>query len=159
MLECREAIDLNVKPVVALDAMAAGVSSALRENRQRAYEDFAAVAGGEHHRQAVGGEHRTGFARRLAPAGIGSGADTGKCLHGHTGMHLFQPDRLATQHIAQMLAIAGHRSRIIADRISTGRLAIVGLTYQLSEGQVNVQGVYGDIGERPAPTAVAAESA
>lgn len=33
VLECREAIDLNVKPVVALDAMAAGVSSALRDHR------------------------------------------------------------------------------------------------------------------------------
>ena len=33
-------------------------------------------------------------------------------------MHLFQPDRLATQRTAQMLAIAGHRSRIIADMIA-----------------------------------------
>ncbi|MFC7754761.1 DNA polymerase III subunit delta' [Tsukamurella soli] len=34
VLECREAIDLNVKPVVALDAMAAGVSTALRTQRR-----------------------------------------------------------------------------------------------------------------------------
>ncbi|GAA1082277.1 DNA polymerase III subunit delta' [Tsukamurella strandjordii] len=34
VLDCREAIDLNVKPVVALDAMAAGVSSALRDYRR-----------------------------------------------------------------------------------------------------------------------------
>ncbi|WP_461166761.1 DNA polymerase III subunit delta' [Tsukamurella serpentis] len=34
VLECREAIEMNVKPVVALDAMAAGVSSALRDNRR-----------------------------------------------------------------------------------------------------------------------------
>lgn len=34
VLTCREAIDLNVKPVVALDAMAAGVSTALRDYRR-----------------------------------------------------------------------------------------------------------------------------
>lgn len=47
------------------------------------------------------------------------------------------------------------RSRIIADRISTGKLAIVGLTYKLSDGQVNLESVYGDIGEKPRADVVA----
>ncbi len=72
---------------------------------------------------------------------------------------LTRVDEFEARHVVETGQLLMQRSRIIADRISTGRLAIVGLTYQLSEGQVNVQGVYGDIGERPAPTAVAAESA
>ncbi|MCX2756649.1 carbonic anhydrase [Gordonia sp. 4N] len=72
---------------------------------------------------------------------------------------LTRVDEFEARHVVETGQLLMQRSRIIADRISTGRLAIVGLTYQLSEGQVNVQGVYGDIGERPAPTAVAAASA
>ena len=72
---------------------------------------------------------------------------------------LTRVDEFEARHVVETGQLLMQRSRIIADRISTGRLAIVGLTYQLSEGQVNVQGVYGDIGERPSPTAVAAESA
>ncbi|MBN0973051.1 carbonic anhydrase [Gordonia sp. JH63] len=68
---------------------------------------------------------------------------------------LTRVDEFEARHVVETGQLLMQRSRIIADRISTGRLAIVGLTYQLSEGQVNVQGVYGDIGERPAPTAVA----
>ncbi len=68
---------------------------------------------------------------------------------------LTRVDEFEARHVVETGQLLMQRSRIIADRISTGRLAIVGLTYQLSEWQVNVQGVYGDIGERPAPTAVA----
>ncbi|MFC9978600.1 carbonic anhydrase [Gordonia sp. NPDC127522] len=72
---------------------------------------------------------------------------------------LSRVDEFEARHVVETGQLLMQRSRIIADRISTGRLAIVGLTYRLSEGQVSVQGVYGDIGERPSPTAVAAESA
>ncbi|MFE0747739.1 carbonic anhydrase [Gordonia sp. NPDC058843] len=72
---------------------------------------------------------------------------------------LTRVDEFEARHVVETGQLLMQRSRTIADRISTGRLAIVGLTYQLNEGQVNVQGVYGDIGERPSPTAVAAEIA
>lgn len=72
---------------------------------------------------------------------------------------LTRVDEFEARHVVETGQLLMQRSRVIADRISTGRLAIVGLTYQLTEGQVNVQGVYGDIGERPSPTAVTAESA
>ena len=43
------------------------------------------------------------------------------------------------------------RSRIVADRVATGKLAIVGLTYALNEGRVQLRGAYGDIGEGTTP--------
>ena len=39
------------------------------------------------------------------------------------------------------------RSRIISDRVNSGKLAIVGLTYNLDQGKIHVRGVFGDIGE------------
>ncbi|WP_238422263.1 carbonic anhydrase [Gordonia sp. 'Campus'] len=72
---------------------------------------------------------------------------------------LSRVDEFEARHVVETGQLLMQRSRVIADRISTGRLAIVGLTYQLHEGKVSVQGVYGDIGERPAPTAITVESA
>ena len=42
------------------------------------------------------------------------------------------------------------RSRIVAETVAAGDLAIVGLTYQLSKGRVQLREVIGEIGELPA---------
>ena len=42
------------------------------------------------------------------------------------------------------------RSRIVAEKVEAGELAIVGLTYQLSKGRAQLREVIGDIGEQPA---------
>ena len=41
------------------------------------------------------------------------------------------------------------RSRIIADKVESGDVAIVGLTYRLSEGSARLREVIGNIGEVP----------
>ncbi|GAB83576.1 putative carbonic anhydrase [Gordonia rubripertincta NBRC 101908] len=71
---------------------------------------------------------------------------------------LTRVDEFEARHVVETGRLLMQRSRIIADRISTGKLAIVGLTYKLSDGQVNLESVYGDIGEKPVQT-VQAESA
>ncbi|GAA12355.1 putative carbonic anhydrase [Gordonia alkanivorans NBRC 16433] len=68
---------------------------------------------------------------------------------------LTRVDEFEARHVVETGRLLMQRSRIIADRISTGRLAIVGLTYKLSEGRVSLQGVYGDIGEQPQAHVVA----
>ncbi len=72
----------------------------------------------EQYRQAVGGQYRTGQARRLAPAGIGSRAISRSSLDSHARMHLLQPDWLATEHILKVLAIPGHRGRLITNVVT-----------------------------------------
>ncbi|MDS1114568.1 carbonic anhydrase [Gordonia westfalica] len=68
---------------------------------------------------------------------------------------LTRVDEFEARHVVETGRLLMQRSRIIADRISTGKLAIVGLTYKLSDGQVNLESVYGDIGEKPRADAVA----
>ncbi|MDJ0455488.1 carbonic anhydrase [Gordonia amicalis] len=67
---------------------------------------------------------------------------------------LTRVDEFEARHVVETGRLLMQRSRIIADRISTGKLAIVGLTYKLSEGRVSLQGVFGDIGEHPRAEAV-----
>ncbi len=68
---------------------------------------------------------------------------------------LTRVDEFEARHVVETGRLLMQRSRIIADRISTGKLAIVGLTYKLSDGQVNLESVYGDIGEKPRADVVA----
>ncbi len=72
----------------------------------------------EKYRQAVRSQYRTGQTRRLAPASIGSHAISWSGLDSDTRMHLLQPDWLATEHVLKMLAIPGHRGRLITDVIT-----------------------------------------
>jgi len=60
---------------------------------------------------------------------------------------LTRVDEFEARHVVETGQLLMQRSRIIADRVATGKLAIVGLTYQLSDGQVQLRGAYGDIGE------------
>ncbi|MEE3853168.1 carbonic anhydrase [Gordonia sp. LSe1-13] len=54
-------------------------------------------------------------------------------------------DEFEARHVLETGKQLMERSRIIADRIADGRLAIVGLTYQLGEGRAYVRGVVGQL--------------
>ncbi|QNG17386.1 carbonic anhydrase [Rhodococcus triatomae] len=56
-------------------------------------------------------------------------------------------DELEARHVAETGSLLMQRSRIIAERVEKGACAIVGVTYKLSDGQVKLQGVLGDVGE------------
>ncbi|MBM7366021.1 carbonic anhydrase [Gordonia hydrophobica] len=51
------------------------------------------------------------------------------------------------RHVQETVELLVERSRIIADRIEDGRLAIVGLTYHLEDGKVEFVNAIGDVGE------------
>ncbi|MGO3327006.1 carbonic anhydrase [Gordonia sp. (in: high G+C Gram-positive bacteria)] len=53
-----------------------------------------------------------------------------------------------TRHVQETALLLMQRSRKIAERVNAGELAIVGLSYRLDDGQVNVVEVVGDIGEQ-----------
>ncbi len=60
---------------------------------------------------------------------------------------LTRVDEFEARHVVETGRVLMQRSRIIADRVNSGKLAIVGLTYQLDQGKIHVRGVFGDIGE------------
>jgi carbonic anhydrase len=60
---------------------------------------------------------------------------------------LTRVDEFETRHVIETGTQLVARSTAIAGRIEQGRLAIVGLTYQLADGQVVLRGKLGDIGE------------
>ena len=63
---------------------------------------------------------------------------------GYTGV-----DEFEARHVEETGNLMMQRSRIIADKVGAGELAIVGLTYRLSEGSARLREVIGDIGELP----------
>ncbi|WP_072750618.1 carbonic anhydrase [Rhodococcus maanshanensis] len=56
-------------------------------------------------------------------------------------------DELEARHVVETGELLQQRSRIIADRVAEGKCAIVGVTYKLSDGRVQLQASVGDIGE------------
>lgn len=63
---------------------------------------------------------------------------------GYTDSYEFE-----ARHVEETAKLLMQRSRIIADKIESGDLAIVGLTYQLEKGHAQLREVIGDIGELP----------
>ncbi|WP_319454852.1 MULTISPECIES: carbonic anhydrase [unclassified Mycobacterium] len=63
----------------------------------------------------------------------------------HAG--LSRVDEFETQHVNETVKQLRIRSAAIAERIITGKLAIVGATYHLAEGRVALRDHLGDIGE------------
>ncbi|MCK0093039.1 carbonic anhydrase [Rhodococcus sp. HNM0563] len=55
-------------------------------------------------------------------------------------------DELEARHVVETGKVLTERSQIIADRIADGRCAVVGVTYKLDDGHVQLQGHIGDIG-------------
>ncbi|MFD4180595.1 carbonic anhydrase [Rhodococcus sp. NPDC058514] len=56
-------------------------------------------------------------------------------------------DELEARHVVETGDLLQQRSRIIADRVAAGTCAIVGVTYQLSDGRVHLRNTVGDVGE------------
>ncbi|KAA0085985.1 carbonic anhydrase [Mycolicibacterium sp. P9-64] len=63
----------------------------------------------------------------------------------HSG--LTRVDEFETRHVNETVVQLRVRSAPVAQRISEGRLAIVGLTYHLADGRVVLRDHVGDIGE------------
>lgn len=55
------------------------------------------------------------------------------------------PATVGAEHVIQTSRLLSERSRVVADALAEGKLAIVGATYRLAEGGVNVEGVIGEI--------------
>ena len=62
---------------------------------------------------------------------------------------LTQVDEFEAHHVRETAAQLLSRSTTILERIPTGELAIVGLTYHLADGRVALRASVGDIGEYP----------
>ncbi len=60
---------------------------------------------------------------------------------------LTRVDEFEARHVVETGRLIMQRSRIIADRVATGKLAIAGLTYKLSDGRVHLRGSYGELGD------------
>jgi carbonic anhydrase len=58
-------------------------------------------------------------------------------------------DDFEARHVEETGNLLMQRSRIIADKVESGDVAIVGLTYKLSEGSARLREVIGNIGEVP----------
>ncbi|MDJ0393414.1 carbonic anhydrase [Rhodococcus sp. G-MC3] len=58
-------------------------------------------------------------------------------------------DEFEARHVQETGDLLMQRSRIIADKVEAGEVAIVGLTYALAEGNARLREVIGDIGELP----------
>ncbi len=56
-------------------------------------------------------------------------------------------DEFVARHVGETGRLIMQRSRLIAKRVKAGEVAIVGLTYRLSDGRVQLRGALGDVGE------------
>lgn len=92
-----------------------------------------------------GGSMPGGFLRdlveRVIPSVIKAGRD---------GIPMSNVHDVMTEHVKQTVHLILERSSGCADRVADGRLAIVGLTYTLTDGSAELVAVAGDIGELPA---------
>ncbi|WP_182347270.1 carbonic anhydrase [Tomitella gaofuii] len=59
-------------------------------------------------------------------------------------------DELLGKHVMETAHLLTERSQLIAQRVEEGKCAIVGLTYTLSDGHMELRGVIGDVGEQVA---------
>ncbi len=55
-------------------------------------------------------------------------------------------DEIETEHVRQTGLLLVERSRILSDAVTAGQCAIVGLVYDLADGQARIVGSSGDIG-------------
>ncbi len=58
-------------------------------------------------------------------------------------------DDFEARHILETGELLQQRSKIISDRIDSGELAIVGVTYKLSDGRAYLRSVIGDVNDTP----------
>ncbi|CAM5739475.1 carbonic anhydrase [Mycolicibacterium aubagnense] len=60
---------------------------------------------------------------------------------------LSEVDELEAKHVNETVRLLSTRSNAIAERLQSGKVAIVGATYHLAEGRVTKRDHVGDIGE------------
>jgi carbonic anhydrase len=60
---------------------------------------------------------------------------------------LSQVDEFEAHHVRETAAQLLSRSTAISDAVAAGKLAIVGLTYQLADGRMELRETVGDVGE------------
>lgn len=58
-------------------------------------------------------------------------------------------DGIMVEHVKQTVRFLAERSPAIEERVLDGRLAILGLAYQLADGRARIVEVAGDVGEQP----------
>lgn len=58
-------------------------------------------------------------------------------------------DELGAVHVVETTMLLRERSRIINDAVEQGRLAIVGVTYKLTDGRAYLRSVVGDVHDTP----------
>lgn len=62
---------------------------------------------------------------------------------------LSRVDEFEAHHVKETGRLLMQRSRIISEKVESGKLGIVGLTYELAEGAVSLRGTLGDVGDNP----------
>jgi carbonic anhydrase len=62
---------------------------------------------------------------------------------------LTRADEFEARHVSETAAQLRARSTAVAEAVTAGKLAIVGLTYHLADGRVQLRDVIGDIGDEP----------
>ncbi|ACZ29967.1 carbonic anhydrase [Xylanimonas cellulosilytica DSM 15894] len=97
------------------------------------------------------GEQPPGFVRAVVDKVIPSVA--GLTAAAHTthddGAAIYDPDVLRTVHVRHTVEMLAGYSAALHERIEKGSLAIVGVEYDLAEGNARLVHVLGDVGEEP----------
>ncbi|SIR66741.1 carbonic anhydrase [Williamsia sterculiae] len=65
------------------------------------------------------------------------------------GEGLTRVDEFEARHMQETARVLVERSQIIAEKVRSGDLGIVGLTYDLSDGRVWLREVVGEVGDQP----------
>lgn len=80
-----------------------------------------------------------GFVRdivqKVLPSNVAVGAGEGEVTAASVG----------AEHVAQTVQLLNERSRIVNEAVEAGRLAIVGATYRLADGRIQVEGNIGHV--------------
>src|SRR6476619_459677 len=63
------------------------------------------------------------------------------------GAGLTSADEIETEHVRHTIRLLVERSSLIAERIASGRLAVVGAAYNLDEGRARMVDAVGDLGD------------
>ena len=98
------------------------------------------------------GEQPPGFVRAVVDRVIPSVAGITAAAHrADTGVdgELYDPATLRTQHVRHTVEMLRGYSAALNERVEKGELAIVGVEYDLAEGNARLVKVAGDVGEDP----------
>lgn len=94
------------------------------------------------------GEQPPGFVRSVVDKVIPSVAEL-TSRQGVSGP--IDPDVLRTEHVKHTVALLRGYSAALAAAVDAGRLAVVGVVYDLDDGSARLVAVDGDVGEEPVP--------